>query len=62
MERFPCCLIGCYAVDVGDAEGRCLFIEISSEGEGFLREGYEFVLSCDALVEEEGPVFSFMCA
>lgn len=62
MESFPCCLFGCCAVDVGDAEGRCLFGDITREGEEALGVGYELVLGCGALVDEDGAVFGFLRA
>lgn len=60
MEGFPRCLFGCCAVDVGDAEGRCLFGDIAREGDDVLRVSYELVLSCDSFVDEEGAVLGFV--
>lgn len=60
MEGFPRCLFGCCAVDVGDAEGRCLFGDIASEGEEVLGVCYELVLCCDAFVDEKSSVSGFV--
>ena len=63
MESFPCCLLGCCAVGVGDAEGRWWVRGIAaSEGEEVLRVGYECVLSGDAFVDEDGAVLGFVWA
>jgi hypothetical protein len=59
MESSPRCLFGCCAVDIGDVESRCLLRLIAGDGEGVLRVRYDFVLGCDALVNEDGAVSGF---